>query len=96
MAQDPETISPREARQGSKGRPVLIVLIAGLILAVIAWAGSEIWGESIDRDAHPTASTKQEPIDMQPSGHGAFDDNPATGPAKAPDAVQTNPTPAHP
>ncbi len=33
-----------EARQGRTGRPVLIVLIAGLTLALLAWIGAEIWG----------------------------------------------------
>jgi hypothetical protein len=89
MAQDPETISPRKARQDNKRRPSLLVLIAGLIPTVIAWAGSEFWDERIERDAQPTASTKEEPIDMHSSAQGAFDDNPPTSSAKAPGAVQT-------
>jgi hypothetical protein len=32
----PEKLTPTEARQGNKGKPVLYVLIAALALAVIA------------------------------------------------------------
>jgi len=48
-----------EAGQGSYGRPVLIVLVCGLILTLLAWGGVEIWGESVDTDAQPTASTRR-------------------------------------
>lgn len=41
-------LSPVEARQGLLGRPVLVVLVAGLLLAMVAWAASEFWGMSID------------------------------------------------
>jgi hypothetical protein len=34
---DPARETPIEARQGFLGRPVLMVLVAGLVLAVIAW-----------------------------------------------------------
>lgn len=34
---DPAVETPIEARQGFLGRPVLMVLIGGLILAMIAW-----------------------------------------------------------
>lgn len=33
----PAQETPTEARQGFLGRPVLMVLIGGLVLAVIAW-----------------------------------------------------------
>lgn len=39
-------IDPNEARQGKKGRPILIVLIAGLALAIIAFIGMGIFGAS--------------------------------------------------
>ena len=39
---DPAVETPVEARQGFLGRPVLIVLIAGLALAVIAWIAVEL------------------------------------------------------
>ena len=34
---DPAVETPVEARQGFLGKPVLTVLIGGLVLAVIAW-----------------------------------------------------------
>ena len=33
----PKRISAKMARQGRKGRPVLVVLIAGLVLINLAW-----------------------------------------------------------
>lgn len=49
----------REARQGRIGRPVLVVLLAGLALAMIAWAGAEFWGESLP--GNDTETTQQAP-----------------------------------
>jgi hypothetical protein len=40
-----------KARQGGLGRPVLIVLIVGLLLAAGVWAGVATWGEHIDAPA---------------------------------------------
>ena len=40
---DPAVETPIEARQGFLGRPVLMVLIGGLILAIIAWIGVEMF-----------------------------------------------------
>ncbi len=48
--------SSTNARQGNTGRPVLIVLIAGLCLAAIAWVGAEFWGEATDAPAEQTAT----------------------------------------
>jgi len=45
-----------EARQGSWGRPVLTVLICGLVLAVLAWGAAEWWGEATDPPAQQTAT----------------------------------------
>jgi hypothetical protein len=39
---DPAVETPVEARQGFLGRPVLMVLIGGLVLAVIAWVSVEM------------------------------------------------------
>lgn len=41
----------QQARQGAWGRPVLIVLVVALILAAIAWAIAEFYGEQIDDNA---------------------------------------------
>lgn len=45
-----------EARQGRRGAPVLIVLVAGLVLAMIAWGVAEMWGVSIAPPAEQTAT----------------------------------------
>lgn len=39
---DPAVETPVEARQGFLGRPVLMVLIGGLALAMLAWIGVEL------------------------------------------------------
>ncbi len=86
------TKTATEARQGSYGKPVLVVLVCGLVLALIAWGGVEMWGESIDRDAKPSASTKTDPINTQPSGPGTFDNNAADGSSRPPEATDRSPT----
>jgi hypothetical protein len=69
----PPVISPTNARQGSRGVPVVVVLVAGLILAAIVWLGVEMWGEHIDPDKSQTASpgpgpaTNQVPGSSQPT-----------------------------
>ncbi|MDM9627781.1 hypothetical protein QTL95_17965 [Rhizobium sp. S152] len=88
------TETATEARQGSYGKPVLMVLICGLLLALLAWGGVEMWGESIDRDAKPSASTKADPINAQPSGEGTFDNNAADGSSPPPQATDRSPTPS--
>lgn len=60
-----------EARQGFLGRPVLLVLVAGLVLATIAWIIAEGYGEGIDNDAG-TQSTVAEP-DAASSGQPVID-----------------------
>lgn len=45
---EPDRIPATKARQGGIGRPVLVVLIVGLILAALAWWGAEIYGKSIE------------------------------------------------
>lgn len=57
-------VSPRKARQGFKGRRVLLILIASLVLAMIVWAAVGIYGERLpgrgfmDDDRRPPASTE--------------------------------------
>ncbi|WOC16210.1 hypothetical protein [Pseudochrobactrum sp. MP213Fo] len=38
-----------KARQGKKGRPVLIVLISSLIIVLLVWFGAEIYGSYISK-----------------------------------------------
>ncbi len=45
------TETAAEARQGRRGKPVLVILVCALILSAVAWSLAEYWGESIDRDA---------------------------------------------
>jgi cytoskeletal protein RodZ len=49
--------TPVQARQGLLGRPVLMVLIGGLVFAAIAWAIAGMYGEAVDNDA--ATETKQ-------------------------------------
>lgn len=84
-----EPMSATEARQARRGSPVLIVLVAGLILALLAWGAAEWWGEATDPPAEqtatpPAASTAPENPNAAPSA------NPANPPAPTPPA-STNP-----
>lgn len=45
-------IPEEKAKQGRRGRPVLVVLVCAILLALVAWAGVEIWGEQIDAPAN--------------------------------------------
>lgn len=53
----PKIIPEEKARQGRWGTRVLIILVAALVLAMIAWAGAEFYGQSIDTSA-PAADTE--------------------------------------
>lgn len=46
------SLNPAQARQGSRGRHVLIILGASLVLLAAGWFAVETFGESID--AQPT------------------------------------------
>jgi hypothetical protein len=50
------TETATEARQGRSGRPVLMVLICGLVLVFLAWSAAEWWGEATDAPAQQTAT----------------------------------------
>lgn len=56
-------VATDKARQGKLGQPVLVVLIAALVLAAIAWFAAEMFGQSIDPqpDNAPAPSTQTEP-----------------------------------
>ncbi len=88
------TETATEARQGSYGKPVFIVLVCGMLLALLAWGGVEIWGESIDQDAKPTASMNNNAVNAQPSAAGTFDNNAADGSGRPPEATDRSPTPS--
>jgi hypothetical protein len=77
-----QPLSATEARQGRTGSPVLMVLIAGLILAVLAWGAAEWWGESTAPPAEQTASPPAG--DNTPANSNA---TPSANPAAAPPAA---------
>ena len=43
----PKKIDAQDARQGRQGFPVLYVLVTSLALALIVWAGVELYGHYI-------------------------------------------------
>lgn len=83
-----EPMSATEARQGRTGFPVLKVLIAGLVLAFLAWGAAEMWGQATESPAEQTATppagnttpATQEP---QPTADPADAPAPSTGAAPA-------------
>jgi hypothetical protein len=83
-----QPLSGTEARQGRSGRPVLMVLVAGLVLALLAWGGAEWWGEAT---APPAEQTTSPPAgDNTPdNANNAPSANPAAAPPPASSA--TNP-----
>ena len=84
-----------EARQGLLGRPVLRVLIGGLFLAVIAWAGVEIFGESTDNDATTQMQQATPPAgNVTPENQGTVNNAPANGEQVQPAPADRDPTPA--
>ncbi|MGG7519014.1 hypothetical protein ACQ3G6_14110 [Allorhizobium undicola] len=50
-------VSETEARQGFRGKPVLIVLLVGIILAIVLWIPAEWWGHSIAPPTDPATET---------------------------------------
>lgn len=87
------TESATDARQGRYGKPVLAVLVSALVLAMMAWGAAEIWGESIDIGPTPKASIAPDPINAEPHGAGTFDNDPAGGGSRPPEATDRAPTP---
>lgn len=85
----PTVVSPTDARQGNQGFPVVVVLVAGLILAVVAWAGVEMWGQHIEPDKSQTASPAPGPATNkgQGSSQPTIDNSSAPG-----TSTQTVPT----
>ncbi|MGW6780249.1 hypothetical protein ACWF50_19740 [Brucella pseudogrignonensis] len=66
-------IDPNQARQGPKGRPVLLILVVSLILAVLVWGAVEFYGQMhpgsgfMDDAAKPPATAPSQP---PPSANG--------------------------
>ena len=74
--------TPVEARQGFLGRPVLMVLIGGLLLAMVAWGISEMYGEAVDNDAatdiNQTTATSPNAV-VTPTDQKVIDNTPPAG-----------------
>lgn len=49
-----KTLPASRARQGNWGRPVLIILVVSLVLAMLVWAGVEFYGQAIETPATQT------------------------------------------
>ncbi|MFN7009581.1 MAG: hypothetical protein ACK4PN_06080 [Allorhizobium sp.] len=56
----PEPVTATQARQGFRGRPVLIILLAGIVLAMLVWIPAEWWGNSIAPE-----NPSNEPVQQQ-------------------------------
>lgn len=54
----PRTVGTDKARQGRRGSPVLLILIAGLILAAIAWAIAEFYGQATEPEGRVPVQTE--------------------------------------
>ncbi|PZU83587.1 MAG: hypothetical protein DI528_16790 [Shinella sp.] len=55
-----EALSATEARQGLLGKPVLLILLAGLILALLVWIPTEWWGSATAPENQSNQSVQQE------------------------------------
>jgi hypothetical protein len=83
-----EKILTRERRVWS----AWAVALAGIVIFLIVAGSIAIWpSKSVDPTS--TASTKPDAINTQPSGPGTFDNNPASGAPRPPEAVDRDPTP---
>ena len=90
----PVTLTPTEGRQGVLGRPVLYVLVIGLMLAMLGWAAAEFWGMSIDTQT-PADSTQTSVPAAEPANENEniVNDNPVPGEARETEPVIVNPQP---
>lgn len=87
-------VSAVEAWQGLLGRPVLMVLIGSLVLALIALAGAEMFGESTGNDATTQVQeTTPAAKDAAPADQGTVNNTPATGEQMQPAPTDKDPTP---
>lgn len=87
-------LNETEARQGALGRPVLYVLVVGLILAMLAWAAAEFWGMSIDTQT-PDDSTQVSTPATEPASENEniVNNDPAPGDKQQTQPVIVDPQP---
>lgn len=67
------------------------VLAAGILVILIAAVSFAIWPSTTNNPASTASTTPA--INVQPSGQGTLDNNPATGSIKPPEATDRSPTP---
>ena len=53
----PRTVPTDKARQGRRGGPVLLVLIAALALVAVAWAIAEFYGQATEPEGQTPVQT---------------------------------------
>lgn len=80
-----------QARQAPLGRPVLLVLIAGLILAMIVWAAVEFFPSDSARVTASGGSSTAGTTNRQPTAGGIPISPPAGAPEGSPSQGQTSP-----
>lgn len=91
---EPVVLTPTEARQGMLGRPVLYVLVIGLLLAMLAWAAAEFWGKSIDTQTPGDSQQISVPATEPASeNENIIDDNPVVGDQRQTEPVLVDPQP---
>ncbi|MGX5830055.1 hypothetical protein [Mesorhizobium sp. 43Arga] len=89
-------VPENKVRQGPLGRPVLVVLIAALLLALVAWGIAEIYGEVIKAPStdqqvgQPPAASGSNPASANPA-QSQSDSN--SQPIDKNPKVDKNPTP---
>lgn len=88
----PKRETATRARQGSRGRPVLVILIVSFLLALVVWAVVEYSVFEPDENRPQSTQTETAPVPQQPSGSGTFDNNPANGRVAPPASTDTNPS----
>lgn len=65
--------SAKDARQGRKGRPVLIVLLSSLILVIVVWIVLEIYGRIESENNNSFLNDNQAPdviVPLEPPASG--------------------------
>lgn len=70
-----EPLDGREARQGSRGRPMLYVLAAALVLSAIYFFGATMWSETYPEETIQEETGTSDPIEEDP---GSGQAQPAT------------------
>jgi cell division protein FtsN len=86
--------SPAQTRQGPLGKPVLMVLIGGLLLAAIAWAVVGQYGEAIDNNAatNTQPATSETNAVVTPPDQNVIDNTPPAGDKMQPTPTDRDPT----